>query len=134
MTASFMLLLVWSFAGCAAPVVPPELYYSPARLARMTLNVITVDAVLTNLSGAGVGGVIVSVETPHYRELSTTTSSGYFFAQVKFGEDEGVDFHFQSKDIEWTETLANVPKGVEKITVHFVLANNNTVQLDTLEY
>jgi hypothetical protein len=128
-------LAICSLTSCIA-VTPdePEVYYSPDRLARMTLTVLKVDATLEDSNGIGVPGVFVSVETPHYRETSTTTGRGYFFAWAKFAEDEGIDFHFTSKDIDWTETLTTIPEGAEQITLRFLLEKNKTVRLTAIEY
>ena len=121
-------------AMCGCFSEPPLPYLSPARMARMQMYEMTIDGMLRDKNGDGVSGVLVSIESGIYRELSTTSNSGYFFTQAKFNADDSLDFHFRSKTLEWTETLAVIPKGVEKVTMNFVMNDNKTIYLTSIEY
>ncbi|MFN8391424.1 MAG: hypothetical protein U0136_14135 [Bdellovibrionota bacterium] len=129
---------ILSAALCVGCIPPPRnepvAYYSKSQLERMGLVVMKVDATLQDSNGNPVGGVLVSAETSHYRELSTTSNGGYFFVQAKITEKEGIDFHFSSPTIDWTETVTDLPKGADKIMLRFLLNPNQTIRLAAVEY
>jgi len=134
---SLLALLLFLFAGCSSNESTPfDRYqeYQQRRYDKMALIVLNMKGTLRDESGKGLGGVTVTASSPRYEESSRTANDGFFSVHTKFAPDDTIDFRFKGQGIEWTETLRNIPKGTDELTLRFKLLKNGTVRLGALEY
>jgi hypothetical protein len=133
----FFLICCTLLTGVSCVEVAPYrgvVYDSPDRIGRTGIREVLFEIQLLGTKGVPLSNVTVVAETKRGTDTSVTNSAGKAILHIESAQYERVEFFFSTREGSWSDTLENVPPGIDSFKAVFVLNKENRIKLKSLEY
>lgn len=117
--------------GCSTPM-EPGVVIDEAR--DPELSPLEMKVVISSTDGVRLRGVNVTAHTGTFEITMPTDFGGTARVVMPYRAHASVDFKFSSSEIDWSETVFEIPVGVTMVTIYFIADNLGKVRFSHLQY